>query len=37
MIHINNLDESQENYVEIQKPIPKCYPLYDSIYKTFLK
>lgn len=33
----NNPDESPENCAEWEKPIPKGYLLYNSIYRAFLK
>ena len=37
-VHVhNNLDDSPENHAELEKPTPKGYILYDSIYITFLK
>lgn len=29
-----NMDEPQMHFTEWRKPDPKCYILYDSIYKT---
>jgi len=34
---LNSVDESPEIMLSEEKPIPKGYILYDSIYKTFWK
>lgn len=33
----NNLGARPENYAALEKPTPKVYILYDSIYITFWK
>lgn len=31
----NNLDESLENYTELEEPIPRGHILHDSVYMSF--